>query len=451
VRTRNRVAILIPVFAGSIAAAGPATSRIWTAEGDKAGAKFGRSAAAAGDVNGDGYGDVSVGAPGYENGQPAEGRTFVYLGSASGLSTTPSWMTESNQPSGEYGESVGMAGDVNGDGYDDLIVGSVLVGASVYHGSATGLSTVSNWTSQPGGWFGASVGAAGDVNGDGYSDVIVGDAIYTSGEWHEGAAFVYHGSPSGLSTTADWTAEGNQFNANLGSVGAAGDVNGDGYDDVIVGAMNYDNGQVDEGRAFVYFGSPSGLSEVPDWTAEGGQEKDGFGGSVGTAGDVNGDGYADVIVGASLHDNGQKNEGRTFVYHGSASGLSSKPSWIAEGGRKRAGFGSSSRTAGDVNGDGYADVIVGAPGYSHGQVSEGAAFVYLGSPSGLSSQPSWRAECDQANAACGISVASGGDVDGDGHDELLVGAFYYDNGQTDEGRVFLYDLLDSSPAPLRSE
>ena len=135
----------------------------------------------------------------------------------------------------------------------------------------------------------------------------------------------------GLSETPDWTAESDQESAYFGySVGTAGDVNGDGFADVIVGASSYDNGQFREGRALVYHGSASGLSSIPDWTAEGDQDYAEFGKSVGTAGDVNGDGYADVIIGASEYDNGQAGEGRAYVYHGSASGLSTSADWTAE-------------------------------------------------------------------------------------------------------------------------
>jgi hypothetical protein len=107
-------------------------------------------------------------------------------------------------------------------------------------------------------------------------------------------------------------------------------VNGDGYADLIVGAFIYDNGQANEGRAFVYHGSAAGLSSIPDWTAESDQVDAWFGHSVGTAGDVNGDGYDDVIVGANSFTNGQTDEGRAFVYHGSAAGLSATPDWTAE-------------------------------------------------------------------------------------------------------------------------
>ena len=126
----------------------------------------------------------------------------------------------------------------------------------------------------------------------------------------------------GSAPTAAWTAESDQANAWLGwSAGTAGDVNGDGYADVIVGAPYYDNGQTDEGRAYVYHGSAAGLSTSAAWTAESDQAGARFGWWVGTAGDVNGDGYADVIVGARTYDNGQIDEGRVFVYHGGAAGL----------------------------------------------------------------------------------------------------------------------------------
>jgi hypothetical protein len=158
--------------------------------------------------------------------------------------------------------------------------------------------------------------------------VIVGARMYDNGQADEGRAFVYLGSAAGLATTAAWTAESNQAFALFGaSVATAGDVNGDGYSDVIVGAYQYDNGQTDEGRAFVYLGSAAGLATTPAWTAESDQASAAFGSSVATAGDVNGDGYGDVIVGALLSENdAQLEEGQAFVYYGNAGpGLSLKP------------------------------------------------------------------------------------------------------------------------------
>jgi FG-GAP repeat. len=191
----------------------------------------------------------------------------------------------------------------------------------VYHGSATGLSTTPSWTAesnQVGAQFGNSVASAGDVNGDGFSDVIVGARFFDNGETDEGRAFVYHGSATGLSTSANWTAESNQVNAYFGvSVASAGDVNGDGFSDVIVGAYGFSNGEAFEGAAFVYHGSATGLSTSANWTVESNQGGAQFGYSVSWAGDVNGDGFSDVIVGAPLFDSPQTNEGRAFVYHGS--------------------------------------------------------------------------------------------------------------------------------------
>src|SRR5207249_3744254 len=126
------------------------------------------------------------------------------------------------------------------------------------------------WTAesnQAGANFGVSVASAGDVNGDAFGDVVIGANLYDHGETDEGGAFLYQGS-----TTMRWTAESNQAGAAFGrSVSSAGDVNGDGYSDVIVGAATFDNGEVNEGRAYVYLGSSTGLQSLPAWTAESNQ------------------------------------------------------------------------------------------------------------------------------------------------------------------------------------
>jgi hypothetical protein len=436
------------VYHGS--ASGLSTTASRTLESNQASAQMGFSVSSAGDVNGDGYSDVIVGAYLYDNGQTDEGAAFVYHGSASGLSTTASFQVESNQASAYMGVSVSSAGDVNGDGYSDVIVGAHQYdngqtnegAAFVYHGSASGLSTTASSlleSNQASAYMGWSVSSAGDVNGDGYSDVIIGATYYDNGQTNEGAAFVYHGSSSGLSTTASFQVESNQASAYMGrSVSSAGDVNGDGYSDVIVGAYLYDNGQTDEGAAFVYHGSATGLSTTASSQLESNQAGAEMGFSVSSAGDVNGDGYSDVIVGAYLYDNGQTNEGAAFVYHGSATGLSTTASFQVESNQASANMGYSVSSAGDVNGDGYSDVIVGAYGYDNGQTDEGAAFVYHGSAGGLSTTASFQVESNQAYAYMGWSVSSAGDVNGDGYSDVIVGAFYYDNGQTNEGAAFVY-------------
>jgi len=429
----------------------PSSSADWTAESNQTNAYFGSEVASAGDVNGDGYEDVIVGAEAYDNGQIDEGRAFVFSGSAGGLGSTPDWRAESNLTSAYFGNAVASAGDVNGDGYDDVIVGASGYThgqdkegrAYVYYGSAGGLSRAPNWraeSNQATAYFGNSVASAGDVNGDGYDDVIVGAFRYSNGQDYEGRAYVYYGSQGGLRTTPNWRAESNQEGAEFGfSVASAGDVNGDGYDDVIVGAEDYSHGEGAEGRAYLYLGSPEGLSTTTNWKAESNWYYANFGYSVASAGDVNRDGYDDVIVGAPFYyDDNDDYEGEAFVFLGSAGGLSTIYNWKLEPNQIRAFFGYSVASAGDVNGDGYEDVIVGARWYTHGQDSEGRAFVFSGSADGLSIIPNWIAESNHANAYFGSAVASAGDVNEDGYEDVIVGAPYYDNGQTDEGRAFVY-------------
>ncbi len=440
------------VYLGSTT--GLVTTPAWTAESDQAAADFGTSVSTAGDVNGDGYSDVIVGAPLLDNGLVDRGRAYVYLGSASGLATGSAWTAESEQAYAHFGSAVSTAGDVDGNGYSDVIVGANTFSSNknqsfegrayAYLGSATGLETTPDWTAesnQERANFGTSVSTAGDMNGDGYSDVIVGAPLWESvspAETNEGRAYAFKGSAAGPGKSPGWTAGSDQAFAELGiSVSTAGDVNGDGFNDVIVGADLFDGPQMDEGRAYVYLGSAAGLALSPAWTAESDQASANFGKSVSTAGDVNSDGYGDVIVGAPSFDNNQGNEGRAYVYLGSATGLALNPVWTAESDQGSASFGTSVSTAGDVNGDGRGDVIVGAPSFDNGQGNEGRAFVYLGTATGLSTSP-WTAESDQTSANFGISVATAGDVNRDGYGDVIVGADLFDDTQTDEGGAFVY-------------
>jgi hypothetical protein len=422
----------------------------WVEDGHQSGAAFGWSVASAGDVNGDGYSDVVVGAPTYDDGQADEGGAFLYLGSANGLAGTPHWSAEGDQDYAWFGNSVASAGDVNGDGYSDVVIGAYAYEngetdegrAFLYTGSPTGLSSTPAWTAesdQTSAYFGWSVAGAGDVNGDGYADVVVGAYAYDNGQTDEGRAFLYLGSADGLSVASAWSDEANQDGAFFGnSVATAGDVNGDGYADVIVGAPLYDDGETSEGAATVYLGSSEGLSVNPAWSAEGGEAIALFGWSVASAGDVNGDGYADVIVGAYGYTGGQTDEGRALVYLGSAAGLSPVQNWTVEGDQDAAEFGTSVATGGDVNADGYSDVVVGAPWFDSGATDEGQAFVYLGSAIGPRHNPTATPQSNQSSAFLGRSVAGAGDVNGDGYDDVITGAYLYDHGQTDEGVAVVY-------------
>jgi hypothetical protein len=419
----------------------------WSAQIDSEAARFGWSVSSAGDVNGDGYADVIVGAPYYGNGQANEGAARLYLGSATGLNTPWDNHDEGNQDGAHFGQSVATAGDVNGDGYADVIVGAPYYAngesqegrAWVWHGSADGISAAHDWMAEGNAdeaWYGYSVATAGDVNGDGYSDVIVGAPGRNS---HGGSTFAYYGAAASLDDTAGWTKVSNLENAHFGhSVASAGDVNADGYGDVIVGAPQWDGGQAFEGSAWVYIGHPSGLTTTPIWHKQGDQTGAQFGWSVGSAGDVNGDGYEEVIVGAPTYDYGEEDEGMVWVYLGSASGPDSAPAWYKDSDQVDAQFGYAVGTAGDVNGDGYADVVVGAPYYNHPEADEGGAWIYEGSASGLHVAPDWHGQCDQAGANFGASLGTAGDVNGDGYSDLIVGAPFWDNGQNNEGGVWVY-------------
>jgi hypothetical protein len=438
-----------------------ATSPAWTGEANQTTTYYGRSVSSAGDVNGDGFSDVVVGAHLYDNGETDEGMAFLYMGSATGLSTTAAWTGESDQVSGRYGVSVASGGDVNGDGFSDVVVGAEGYdngetdegAAFLYLGTATGLSTTVAWIGDlnlPYVFFGLSVAGAGDVNNDGFSDLVIGAGSFGT---TDGEAYLYLGTATGVTGGGPaWNATSGQANSFFGtSVGSAGDVNGDGYSDVVVGAPNYDNGEEDEGRAYLYLGSATGLSGAAFWTAEGDQPAVRFGTSVSTAGDINGDTFSDVLVGAFDFDNGIGAEGMAFAYHGSATGPSSTANWTAAPGQLTARFGRSVSTAGDVNGDGYSDVVVGANFFDNGEQNEGAAFLYQGSAIGLSTSALWMGESDQSNASYGDSVSTAGDINGDGASDVVLGAAGYTNGEANEGQAYLYlGILDATPTPTHT-
>jgi hypothetical protein len=281
--------------------------------------------ASAGDVNGDGYADVVVGAPGTGAG------AFVYLGAAGGTSTTPLALLPEIDAT-NAGRSVASAGDVNGDGFADIIVGapSTTSGtAYLYFGEAGGPSRAPQELAPPSNpealYFGTFVAGAMDVNGDGFADVVVGSSLSGGIYAH---AYVFLGGASGLSTTPSMLPYG------LGGA-SAGDVNSDGFDDVVLGA----SGPADTSgtSAYVYLGAAGGLSQTPEMLA-------GPLPSLGTnavgAGDINGDGFADILVGAPSTDTGV-----VSVFFGAAAGLAMTPSLVLETPGPSLGFGASLASA----------------------------------------------------------------------------------------------------------
>lgn len=422
----------------------------WTEEADQAGAHFG-NALATGDWNADGYSDLAVGAWFQDNPTDDEGVLYVYHGGRGGLSTTIASARDCDQANALFGRSVANAGDTDGDGFEDLLVGApnwdggeTNEGAVwLYRGGATGISSYPSIRlerDQAGAWVGWAVASAGDVNADGYSDVLLGVPRYESGALtNEGAAFLYLGSADGIHQTPDWAYYGGEAGAELGySVASAGDVNLDGYSDVIIGAPNAESGQSDEGLAFVFHGGPTGLSASPNRILQANQANASFGAVVSSAGDVNADGRSDVLVGAPAWTNPNSAEGLVRVYHGGASGVSSSYSWTGEGGTAGFRFGESACAAGDVDNDGYGDILIGAPYYGFGTADEGRAVIYHGSAGGVLSSTDWEVEGDQAGCKLSDGLAGGGDFNGDGFSDVALGAPYYTNGHSAEGRVIVY-------------
>ncbi len=378
----------------------------------------------------------------------------------------PNWIFETNQTENTINKSLVVSSgcDVNGDGYDDIIVGDAdydIQGvqdagrAWLFLGGSTGLSNSPARTFDPPlllqyGLFGKNVACAGDVNGDGYDDMMIGMLNYypndtqCPGCFDEGAEFVYYGSQEGPKSAYDWMARGNDVWGFLGTnADSAGDVNGDTYDDIIIGT-GY-NAQHLVSHAYVWYGSASGLgptglggpSSNANWVATDPnppQANNGnwFGNFVSGIGDVNGDGFDDVMVTACCSFSTDQNQypGRVYVYHGSEDGLSQNPDWTASGDKGGSFFGYGGDGVGDLNGDGYDDLAVGAPCYLCLEPDGGHVYVWFGAANGLGSSGTpgnadWSGQ-GVSNSYFGIITRPAGDVNNDKYADLLVTASNYD-------------------------
>lgn len=415
--------------------------------GAAAGDYFGNSVASAGDVNGDGYNDFIVGAISNDAGGSEAGRAYLYLGGSNLAFSNVIYLTGTT---GNYlGYSVASAGDVNGDGYDDVIVGApydhtlgTATGyAHIYFGGAVmdGTPDLTLWGAYANAAFGASVASAGDVNGDGFDDVIVGAFENDVSFTDAGAAYLYYGG-NPMNAVYDQAFLGETAADNFGvSVAPAGDVNGDGYADILIGAIYYDyNMMANSGRAYLYYGSSS-IDATPDCYFNGSTAGDYFGFSVASAGDMNGDGYSDIVIGAYANDESSDNAGKAYIYYGGY--LMDNISDVSMTGEAATDYlGWSVAPAGDVNGDGFDDVLIGAQYNQAGGYRAGRVYLLFGGKE-KDTAPDIVMTGPQTDLLFGCSVASAGDLNNDGLTDLIIGARIF---STNKGRVYLF--LSSAPA-----
>jgi FG-GAP repeat protein len=411
----------------------------------QADARFAEAAAAAGDVNGDGAPDLLVGAP-FQilGGNLNQGRAFVFSGADRSLLLT----LDDPTPQGLalFGSAVAGAGDVNRDGRADLLVGAPgqRVGGRANQGQAYVLSgadgrlllTLDNPTPQADAAFGAAVAGIGDVNSDGLPDLLVGAPEQDEGGSNRrGQAFVFSGADGSVLRTLRPT---QSVFVEFGSaVAAAGDVNGDGAPDLLVG---------DGFGAVVpvFSGADGSVLRTLDRPPPNARS---FGRAVAGIGDVNGDGAPDLLVGAPGADvGGEAAQGRAFVFSGADASLLRTldlplPQFNAQ-------LASAVAAAGDVNGDGVPDLLAGAPGRTvpGGVSQQGQAFVFSGTDASV--LLTLDTPTPDSSADFGDVVAGIGDVDGDGAPDFLVGAPSHDvGGRVRQGRAFVFVSAPVPPDP----
>ncbi len=468
------------VLGATLAAGGdlPLSAADFVLLGEAAGDQAGYALSAAGDVDGDGLDDLLVGTVTSHLGGSYSGAAYLVLGSGLGPDVSASLATADHVLVGAVtyeraGRAVASAGDVDGDGLADLLIGAPYHNSADTPGGVSYLVLAPTALSAPvvdladadhrllgeqtSDLAGAALASA-DVDGDGLSDLLVGALGSDEAVGHNtGKAYLV--PASSLSTDVDVPLADAHVSV-LGLVGrealggslALLDVDGDGLDDLLVGSGLHSAGGVNTGRACLHLGADlAGQAEWMDDDAAiclyGAEEGGRAGSAVASAGDVDGDGLDDLLIGAWLEDAGGTDRGRVYLVL--AASLGSGPSFqladadhIFEGvaDSDRAGY--SVAGAGDVDGDGLDDLLIGAY-YADGTgVSAGAAYVVLASGLGATQVVSL-ADADHtldgeaAYDYAGLSVAGVGDVDGDGLDDVLVGGYGNDVAGSAAGAAYL--------------
>lgn len=355
-------------------------------------------------------------------------------------------LIDGENPSDSLGCSTAGAGDVNSDGFEDVLIGakgfSLNTGRAYIHLGSSSMDNVPdiilNGENQ-GDEFGCSVSSAGDVNNDGFDDVIVGAQGYSSAT---GRAYIFFGGTS-MDNTPDVILTGEAASSYFGrSVSSGGDVNNDNYDEVVVGADRYSQVLSDAGKAYLFYGGAS-MNNVPDLTFASNNQGSRFGTAIGS-GDVNNDNFSDIIIGSPFEYRGaDSTKGAAFVYLGAAAMDSVSDVLLRAGDTNTTALGFSIAT-GDRNSDGYDDVCIGSPLYLS---NAGAVYWFYGGIPMNGNQDEIFAG-QGANHQTGYAVAAG-DMNNDNNVDFIIGEFGLDRttlsyGPSNSGRINF--LLAQSPS-----
>ncbi|MBN4057124.1 FG-GAP repeat protein [bacterium AH-315-J21] len=391
--------------------------------------KFGKSVSGIGDVDNDGYADFIVGAYGHTD---STGRVYAYSGQTGVLL----YILDGESALDYFGWSVGNAGDINNDGVNDVIVGaygndvsSVEAGRAYLYSGIDGTPLDTFTGENAGDLFGWAVSGAGDVDNDGFADIIIGAISFAGANGH-GKCYVYSGQTRALLFT--FQSEG--FGDNFGfSVASAGDANNDGFADMIVGA---DDNNGNTGKAYIFHGSSGPFpinreASSADRIFTGAASGDFFGFAVNGAGDVNNDGFDDVLVGALRNDNiNGVDAGKVYVF----SGQTGTELYSVIGEATGDWFGTSVAGIGDIDNDGLADFSVGS---WRTLDSAGRVYIYSGTGALINT-----IDGEAIDDRFGLAISGAGDVNNDGVNDLIVGALRSDSGGPESGRAYVYLLGD---------